>query len=639
MDSPKAIRDWSGSRRLDRPSAVRRPADDSPHVPAAIRAAFAGRTSTYDQQDPTLSLPRQLRASQDALPEDTVIVAHFYDVESGRKDLADRGRGHAHEQFHIPIPRDGGIADLLAEAERPDRRFDIVICESIDRIARRTYIATEIEHRLEQAGVQLIAADEPVLPRANGRKAKTATQVLTRRVKQGVAEWYVLEILEKSWGGFEIHTEAGFNIGKPCYGYRARRVPHPVPAKRAKGMKKTRLEAHPAEGPVVRTMFHWRVTERLGYQAIADRLNEDLETNPPPVPVDPGTAVGRWTYSNVREVLTNPKHTGHMVWNRRARKGAGKNRMNPVTEWVWSPEPVHEALVDLETFVQAQDVAIRRERSRTAAGLSPDPQARRVYPLRSYLFCDLCGRRMFGNSKRQTTWYACAPKKAWRPDGHPVILRVREDHLLDGLARFLSCKVFGPYRHTLLDTDQEAVSQAARHEQASKAEALRRAIADTDAKSRRLIRNLELIDDLDQDFIRDVKERRAELRAHRTGLERQLAAAEEHAHQALNPVLLDHLPVAAVDLDGMPDATSRRLFEALRLEIRYDPATRIARCSITLTGETIDAVSRTSQDVMAAAPVPVPPAAKPARNGDGLCSAPSRIRTCAHGSGGRCSLP
>jgi site-specific DNA recombinase len=609
-------------------------------VPAVIRAAFAGRTSTYDQQDPTLSLPRQLRASQDALPDDAVIVAHFYDVESGRKDLADRGHGRAHEQFQIPIPRDGGIADLLAEAERPGRRFDVVICESIDRIARRTYIATEIEHRLEQAGVQLIAADEPVPLRANGRKPKTATQVLTRRVKQGVAEWYVLEILEKSWGGFEIHTEAGFNIGKPCYGYVARRVPHPVPAKRAKGMKKTRLKVNPVEGPVVRTMFSWRVTARLGYQAIADRLNADLETSPPPMPVDPATAVGRWTYSNVREVLTNPKHTGHMVWNRRARKGPGHNRMNPVTEWVWSPEPVHEALVDLETFVQAQQVAVRRERSRTAAGLSRDPQAKRVYPLRSYLFCGLCGRRMFGNSKRQTVWYACAPKKAWRPEGHPVILRVREDHLLDGLARFLSGKVFGPYRHALLDTSQKALIEATRNEQAAKIEALRRAIADTDAKARRLVRNLELADDVDQDLFRDINERRAELRAHRTSLERQLAAAEEQAHQTDNPVLLDHLPVAAIDLDGMADETTRRLFEALRLEIRYDPANLIARCSITLTGDTIDAVSRTSQEITAVAPpVPVTPATSSSRNGDGLCSAPSRIRTCAPGSGGRCSIP
>jgi hypothetical protein len=47
-----------------------------------IRAAFAGRTSTYDQQHPTLSLPRQLRASQAVLPDDAVIVAHFYDVET-----------------------------------------------------------------------------------------------------------------------------------------------------------------------------------------------------------------------------------------------------------------------------------------------------------------------------------------------------------------------------------------------------------------------------------------------------------------------------------------------------------------------------------------------------------------------------
>jgi hypothetical protein len=31
---------------------------------------------------------------------------------------------------------DCGIVGLLAEAERPDRRFDIVIRESIDRIAR-----------------------------------------------------------------------------------------------------------------------------------------------------------------------------------------------------------------------------------------------------------------------------------------------------------------------------------------------------------------------------------------------------------------------------------------------------------------------------------------------------------------------
>lgn len=158
-----------------------------------LKVAWLGRVSTDDQQDPTLSLPRQLRASREALPPETVIVAHFYDVESGRKDPDLRGGSNAHERFEIPIPRDGGINDLLEEAKRPDRRFDAVICESIERVARRTYYGTKIEHDLERVGVALLASDEPIL--LNGKRATT---ILTRRVKQSVAEWYVLEMLEKS---------------------------------------------------------------------------------------------------------------------------------------------------------------------------------------------------------------------------------------------------------------------------------------------------------------------------------------------------------------------------------------------------------------------------------------------------------
>lgn len=97
-----------------------------------------GSVSTDDQQDPTLSLPRQLAACRSALPDDAVIVAHFYDVESGRKDLELRFISTADEKFDIPIPRDGGIQELLKEAADSDRRFDTVICESIERVARRT---------------------------------------------------------------------------------------------------------------------------------------------------------------------------------------------------------------------------------------------------------------------------------------------------------------------------------------------------------------------------------------------------------------------------------------------------------------------------------------------------------------------
>jgi hypothetical protein len=112
-----------------------------------------------------LSQPRQLASCEAALPEGWRLTAWFWDIESGRMALERRGRSNAHERIDVPLPRDGGLTDLLAEADHPSRRFDAVICESIDRLARRTYIGTRIEHELEQAGVRLYAADEPIDPR------------------------------------------------------------------------------------------------------------------------------------------------------------------------------------------------------------------------------------------------------------------------------------------------------------------------------------------------------------------------------------------------------------------------------------------------------------------------------------------
>jgi hypothetical protein len=83
-------------------------------------------------------------------------------------------------------------------------------------------------------------------------------------------------------------------------------------------------------------------------------------------------------------------------------------------------------------------------------------------------------------------------------------------------------------------------------------------------------------------FIRDINERRAELLAQKEDLERQLAQLEGQVDQAPNPDPLSRLPVTPVDLALMPDELSRRLFEALRLEIHYDGVTNEALCRIAL---------------------------------------------------------
>jgi DNA invertase Pin-like site-specific DNA recombinase len=299
---------------------------DADTGPVMVPVAFAARVSDEDNQDPTLSIPRQLARCRHALPDGFVIVAHFYDVESGRMDMEARGHGHGHEQFDIPVPRDGGVADLLAEASRADRRFVAVVCESVDRLARITYFGTKIEYELEQAGVALLAADEGITADAvpglvAGPRRRRATPILTRRVKQAISEWYVVNMLELSWDGLVTHTDQGWNIGKPPYGYQVQVHKHPVPAKAADGKVKRRLVADPLRGPVVTQIFIWRATEKLSYDKIAERLNLDLDRYPPPQPIlgRGRRAVGRWTAGSVREILANPKYTGHMVWNRRRR--------------------------------------------------------------------------------------------------------------------------------------------------------------------------------------------------------------------------------------------------------------------------------------------------------------------------------
>jgi hypothetical protein len=178
--------------------------------------------------------------------------------------------------------------------------------------------------------------------------------------------WYALEMLEASREGLETHTRQGWNIGRPPYGYLAERVEHPVPAKRREGKTKARLVLDPIRAPVVAQVFTWRTHQRLGYHAIAKRLNQDPDRYPPPDTTIPGAARGHWTDSAVADVITNPKYTGYMVWNRRAHGKSTGTRRRPPDQWIWSPEPTHPAIITLEQYAQAAQIAAYTKAPATA---------------------------------------------------------------------------------------------------------------------------------------------------------------------------------------------------------------------------------------------------------------------------------
>jgi site-specific DNA recombinase len=189
----------------------------------------------------------------------------------------------------------------------------------------------KLEKALSREGIPLFATDEPA-----SIEGVNATTVLVRRVKQGMAEWYRLQLKEKTWKGLQEHSLAGWNIGFRPYGYTADRVDHPSPAKAAQGRTKSRLPCgarDPVRAAVVDQIYTWRVIYRLSVRAITSRLNADPACPPPD---------GRpyWTQRAVTVILANPKYTGHMVYGR-TRKVNGRKRPVPAGQWIWSPEPTH----------------------------------------------------------------------------------------------------------------------------------------------------------------------------------------------------------------------------------------------------------------------------------------------------------
>ncbi len=577
---------------MERASAA--PGQDTSTGSPAIPVAFTGRTSTLMLQDPVASLRRQVRECQDKLPPGMFLAAYYWDIESGGLDISERGHGTAHESVldQVGIPRDGGLADLLTEAASPTPRFAAVICEDIERSGRDTFYALKLEKELTQAGIPLFATDEPIdIAGAN------ATTVLVRRVKQGVAEWFRLQIKEKSWRGLREHSLAGWNIGPVPYGYTADRVPHPVPVKAAQGRFKTRLTLDPQRAPAVQAIFTWRTVDKIGSRAIRDRLDADHGQYPP---LDPDG----WSEQTVYGILRNPKYTGHMVYGRR-RKINGKVRQAPPSEWIWSPEPTHPAIISRATWDAAQAAGAEHGTSRDDTEPNTHPQTRRSYVFRSRLRCHDCQRRMSGhNPSGHASYYVCphTPKIHYSVrtyPSHPARVSVREDRLIAVLGEFCDTHLFGPGRagHLARMLPGTAASEAQQREK----------------KTAGLRKRLQQIDTAEDGYTREIEAlahqgghaaavtalrsrilaRFTDLEEERTQITKQLATlTRQDQAPRQDASLLDDLPLLDPGtFTHAPARTLALLIQALDIQAIYDKTHDQATIRATLTGTTPDDIA------------------------------------------------
>ena len=601
------------------PNTVMRPAASpgtgkEPEPAAVIPVAFLGRTSTLELQDPRASLHRQARSAQAWLPPGFQIVSWYWDIESGGLDLEDRSRTESWRKVDgIQIPRDGGMADLLAEAAGPAPRFAAVVCEDINRSARDTFNALKLERDLAAGGITLFAANEPVFT-----EGANATTVLLRRVKQGISEFFRLQIKEDCWKGLVEHAIDGWNIGPAPYGYLADRIPHPAPGKAAQGRTKTRLVPDPVRGPVVTLIFEWRVVHRLSVPTIAWRLNGDPAAYPPP-----GNGPG-WTESSVAAILRNPKYSGYMVYGRtRKIPGSKKSRPVPPDQWIWSPEPTHDPLTDRATWEAAQRTGAERGNVRDTEKPTTQPGSR--YVLRSRMRHQACQRRMYGVRRPTTakaspgavyTYYHCPynpsnPRHAaaW-PDhtGHSV--SIREEAIIAALTGFLDQYVFGHDRAAMLASQIPATSAehaAARQRQETRLRGELTRIATAQAG---LLTELEQLgpdtSPATQAYRQRIRTRHAQLHDEHTAAQAQLDDLQAAATPDQDPALLDELPYLAAQLDQAPAGLLEALINALDIQILYRPEQHQATIWATLTDTTPATITALLHDPRVTATQPSP---------------------------------
>ena len=188
------------------------------------------------------------------------------------------------------------------------------------------------------------------------------------------------------------------------YGYTPERVTHPVPLKAAQGRTKTRLLLDPLRGPVVAAIYTWRVNDHLGVPTITARLNADHDAYPPPD--------GQyWLEATVAVILANPKYTGYMVYGRRRKTGrCNTRRLVPPAQWIWSPEPTHAAITTRAMFDAAQEIAAEHRTAGDDPNASPQPLARRSYPLRGRVRHRSCQRRMCGTTPHRRALLGRRPR-------------------------------------------------------------------------------------------------------------------------------------------------------------------------------------------------------------------------------------
>jgi DNA invertase Pin-like site-specific DNA recombinase len=251
----------------------------------------------------------------------------------------------------LGIKHRAGLQQLFKDVLGGNAPFKLILVYDVSRWGRflDTDESAHYEFLCKSAGIPVHYCAEsfghdPTLP-----------NMILKAIKRTMAGEYSRELSAKVFRGLDRIVRCGFRSGGvPGYGLRRLLVA-------ADGSRKVELRMFERKslqsdrviyvlGPdnevkCVRDIYRMFIEERMSYADITRRLNEMCV----PVHLKNGT----WTHHAVRTILSHPKYTGSLVYNRTTRRLQSPCRNVPEDEWIVVPN-AFEAIIDQATYRRAE---------------------------------------------------------------------------------------------------------------------------------------------------------------------------------------------------------------------------------------------------------------------------------------------
>lgn len=273
-------------------------------------------------------------------------------------------------------------------AEIKSKKYQALIVFALDRLSRKQTHQAIIADEIERAGVELISATEKI--------DNTALGVFLRNTYGFMAEMELEKIRERCMRGKRQRALNGLvhRAGTELYGYRR---------DKERGVR----VIYDEEAQIVSQIFAW-ILEGVSTRKVIQRLNEQGIPSPSASDNKRRFKDGRtpfWGKGAVNRILKEETYKG-VTYAQRFKSAKTWREINsiPKDKWIRLPDHTTPPIVTPQIWQAAQ------ERLKTNCG-DQTRNERRQDLLRGLIFCQICGRKLLGQTEHgKTRIYRCGSR-------------------------------------------------------------------------------------------------------------------------------------------------------------------------------------------------------------------------------------